>query len=97
MASFNPTGSGPAEPSSAADEDAIIEMAVLAIPLDEHPAQLTLPELSLALNAERDDFEAVDAVERAVRELVGAGLLHSKGGFVVPTRALLNFTRLEIE
>jgi hypothetical protein len=36
-----------------------------------------------------------DAVERAIRELVGAGLLRCEGGYVVPTRAALYFHRLE--
>ncbi len=34
-------------------------------------------------------------VERAVRELVGAGLLHCCCGHVLPTRAALYFRRLE--
>jgi hypothetical protein len=67
---------------------------VLAFLLEEHPAQLTIPELSLALNA-HPDFESDDAVERAVRELVGAGLLYCHGRFVLPTRAALYFARLE--
>ena len=39
--------------------------------------------------------ESGDAVERAIRELVGAGLLRCDGGYVVPTRAALYFHRLE--
>lgn len=42
--------------------------------------QLTIPEVSRALNAKSGDFDSVDAVERAIRELVGAGLLHCQGG-----------------
>lgn len=55
---------------------------------------LTIPELSRTLNAEPGGFEDSDAVERAVRELVGAGLLHCRNGFVLPTRAALYFERL---
>ncbi len=57
--------------------------------LDEYPSKLTIPELSLAMNRDPDDFAENDAIERAVRELVGAGLLHHHGTFVLPTRAAL--------
>jgi hypothetical protein len=67
---------------------------VLAFLLDEHPSQLTIPEVSRALNAVPDSFEANDAVERAIRELDGAGLVHCHGGFAVPTRAAIYFARL---
>jgi len=64
--------------------------------LDEHPATLTVPEVSRALNAPPDSFATFDAVERAVVELVGAGLLHCKDGFVLPTRAALYSARLQL-
>jgi hypothetical protein len=77
-------------------EDAKVERVVLAFLLEEHPAQLTIIELSLTLNAD-PGFDSNDAVERAVRELVGAGLLYCCGGFVLPTRAALYFARLEAD
>jgi len=77
-----------------ADQDAKTELAVLAFLLDEHPSQLTIPEVSQAMNAGAEDFGAFDAVERAIRQLDGAGLIHCKGGFAVPTRAALYFARL---
>lgn len=77
-------------------EDAKVESAVLAFLLSEHPDhQLTIPEVSRALNARPGDFGSEDAIERAIRELVGAGLLHCRGGFVLPTRAAIYFARLE--
>jgi hypothetical protein len=91
MAETYPTDRALSDPAA---EDAKAERAVLAFLLDEHPAQLTIPELSLALNAHPGSFESEDAVERAVRELVGAGLLRCQGGFVVPTRAALYVERL---
>lgn len=94
MADTNPTDCAERSPSTPADQDAQTEQAVLAFLLGEHPAQLTIPELSRALNAVPDSFAARDAVERAVRELDGAGLLHCKGGFAIPTRAALYFARL---
>jgi hypothetical protein len=81
----------------AAAEDAKVEQAVLSFLLDQHPDRLTILELSLALNAGPTDFDSEDAVERAVRELVGAGLLHCHGRFVMPTRAALYFSRLVID
>jgi hypothetical protein len=93
MATENPTDRDRIGRLSPAEEDARTEHAVLFFLIAEHPAQLTVAELSLALN-DRDDFARGDAVERAVRELVGAGLLHCQGGFVLPTRAALYFDRL---
>jgi hypothetical protein len=80
-------------PTSA--QDAKAERAALAFLIDEHPNQLTVAEVSWALDQDSTEFEAKDAVERAIRELVGAGLLHCADGFVVPTRAALYFARLE--
>ncbi len=77
-----------------ADEDAKTETAVLAFVLDEHPTQLTIPELSRALNTGSEDFGAFDSVERAIRQLDGAGLLNCKGGLAVPSRAALYFARI---
>jgi hypothetical protein len=95
MAETNPTDCDrdPAHPSA---EDAKAERVVLAFLLEEHPSQLTIPELSGALNAD-PGFDTDDAVERAVRELVGAGLLHCEGALIVPTRAALYFARLEMD
>jgi hypothetical protein len=72
-----------------------VELAVLGFLLHEHPDQLTIPEVSRAMNS-YSDFNSEDAVERAVRELVGAGLLRCQGGYVVPTRAAVYFARLEL-
>lgn len=93
MADPNPTDCGERNPSG---EDLKAERAVLALLLGEHPSHLTIPELSLALNAAEGGFAANDAVERAVRELVGAGLLRCQGAFVVPTRATLYVERLAL-
>lgn len=73
------------------------ERIVLAFLIEEHPAQLTIPELCRALYAHPGDFKSNDVVERAVRDLVGSGLLNCEGPFVVPTRAALCFARLEMD
>lgn len=93
MVADNPRDRAWSDRALPADEDARTEHAVLSFLIAEHPAQLTIAELSLALN-DRDNFARGDAVERAVRELVGAGLLHCQGGFVLPTRAARYFDRL---
>jgi hypothetical protein len=94
MADANTTDCAERGPATPAAQDAQAEHVVLAFLLDEHPAQLTIPEVSRALNAAPDSFSTEDAVERAIRELVGAGLLHCQRGFVLPTRAALYFARL---
>lgn len=75
----------------------IVEVGVLGFVLSEHPTNLTLPELSLAMNRDREGFTFDDEVEQAVRELVGAGLLRIVAGLVVPTRAALYFDTLGVD
>ena len=75
-------------------EDENVESAVLQQLLDLHPARLTLEELARECGARRSDFAAHDAVERAVRDLTAAGLLHHGEEFVAPTRAALRFNEL---
>lgn len=79
-----------------AAQDIKVERTVLAFILNEHPNQLTVAEVSWALDRDPTKFETEDAVERAVRELVSAGLLYCSDGFVLPTRAALYFARLEM-
>lgn len=74
---------------SPAIEDSKVEATLLALVLDQHPAHLTLPELSLAVCQGREEFAGTDDIERAIRELVGAGLLRIVCGLVMPTRAAL--------
>ena len=78
-----------------AAEDRKVQAAVLGFLFDADPDRLTIPELSREMNAGPADFETEDAVERAVRELVGAGLLHCKAGLILPTRAALHYHRLD--
>jgi hypothetical protein len=79
---------------SPAAEDAAHESAVLQQLLDLHPTQVTLTELTREIAGELADFDERDAVERAVRDLVGVGLLHNREDFVVPSRAALRFNEL---
>jgi hypothetical protein len=65
-----------------------IQRAVLALALAEHPKRLTIPGLATEM------AEDGDAVERAVRDLVGVGLLDCGGISVKPTPAALHFDHL---
>ncbi len=76
------------------DEDRAQESAVLQHVLAFHPAALTIEELVRELDPDRDSFSQRDAVERAVRDLSGAGLLRQCGPLVLPTRAALRFDEL---
>lgn len=64
------------------------QRAVLAIVLAAHPKTLTIPNLAR-------QFEEGEA-ERAVRELVGVGLLTCSGVSVSATDAALRHDRLEL-
>jgi len=76
-------------------EDARVESALLQRVLDLHPTRVTGDELVRDLAGEDPDFGARDGVERAIRELTGAGLLHrTDDGLVTPTRAAIHFGRL---
>lgn len=77
-------------------EDATVQRAVLALVLFQHPAQLTLAELTRELSEDPESPAQRDAVDRAVRDLAGSGLLHRHGEFVLPTRAALRFDRLAL-
>jgi hypothetical protein len=79
---------------SPADEDAAVESAVLQQVLALHPAQVTAAELLRELGGESPGFGQRDAIERAIRDLSRAGLLHSREDFVAPTRAALRFIQL---
>jgi hypothetical protein len=95
MARENPTGHALHDSGSPADEDSRTEGAVLALLLSEHPTRLTMDEMILVLHADPERGDPEDAGERAVRELVGAGLVHREGRFLAPSRAALYFAALE--
>ncbi len=76
-------------------EDARVESALLQRVLDLHPTRVTAEELIRDLAGEEADFGARDGIERAIRELRGAGLLHGTAdGFVIPTRSAVHFAAL---
>ena len=97
MANGNPTGRGPAEGLTTCEEDRREEAAVLRRVLEIHPQTLTQDELIRDLTAGGSkEFREIDAVQRAVRDLAAAGLLHRPGtdGIIRPTRAALRYFEL---
>ena len=91
-------GDEPRNPSLTLSEDpAVAERVVLTHVLVLHPDHLTIPELVREITARSQDFAEGNAIECAVRDLTGAGLLHCPGGVVMPTQAALHFDRLELD
>lgn len=90
-----PSMDRPEEPSwTTRAADLATESTVMRQLLEVHPVLLSRAELIRELAGENPDFAARDAVERAVRDLVGVGLLHLHGELVLPTRAALHFSEL---
>ena len=89
-------GMGPSDDSgwSTRDADRVTEAAAMRLLLQLHPIQLTVEELIRELAGERPEFAERDSVERAVRDLAGAGLLHRSGELLTPTRAALRLSEL---
>jgi len=75
-------------------ETDILQSALLTILLDAHPAQRAEDELVRELTADPRDVSKRDAVENAVRELVGAGLAHRNGSFLFATQAAVRSEEL---
>jgi hypothetical protein len=78
---------------STADEDRMVEAAALGHLLALHPTTLAFGDLARELE-DGDAFAGTDAIERAVRDLAAAGLVHRAGDLVLPTRAALRFQEL---
>jgi hypothetical protein len=77
------------------EEDSRVEAALIQRVLDLHPTRVTIDELTRDLCGEDADFGARDAIERAVRELNGAGLLHrGADDLLTPTRAAVHLNDL---
>lgn len=76
------------------DEDRATESAVLQHVLAIHPTAITIDELARELGSGGDSFAERDAVERAVRDLLGSGLLHRSDSLLLPTRAALRLDEL---
>ncbi len=78
------------------EDDEAVQSAALALVLSWRPDHCTLDELTREMVGGSEDFAERDAVERAVRDLVGSGLLRRCGELILPTRAAVHFHRLEV-
>jgi hypothetical protein len=78
------------------EEDDRTEAAIMGLVLEQHPAQLTLAELTLMMAGTNPDYAGTDAVKRGIRDLVGTGLLHRSDETIRPTLAALRFHDLLI-
>jgi len=72
------------------------QRVVLTYVLAIHPAHLRVPEIVREITAGSEEFSEGDGVERAIRDLTGAGLLCCPGGVVMPTQAALHADRLGV-
>lgn len=94
MADENPTGKSAAEPPSPQAEDLRDQAAVLTQILADWPTHLLVSDLVREVAGCYGEFSERDRIERAIRDLAGAGLLFACGSVVLPTRAALHFNRL---
>jgi hypothetical protein len=84
----------PHEASDAELSDKAWQTAVLALVLGIHPDRLSATELRREMLAGDYDFARTDTHDRAVRDLIAAGLLRRDGDSAVATRAAMHFDRL---
>ena len=75
-------------------DDDLAQQSVLAILLDAHPALRSTEEVVRELTDRPDEFAERDRIDNAIRDLVGAGLLHRHGSFLFATRAAVRFHEL---
>jgi len=69
------------------EEDDVYEQAVLRHVLFAQPTVLRMCDLTREVRPEQGDSDPVDAVERAVRELIKVGLIHRQDKCILPTPA----------
>ena len=78
-----------------AEQDRNTRRSVLIAVIDLHPAPVTVSELTRQLTRSQEYFGERDAIEQAVIDLAGFGLLHRHDfrkrpdAFVTPTQAAL--------
>jgi hypothetical protein len=87
-------GGGCLRPRPNHAQDIRDQAVVLTFVLTLNPEHLTIPDLARSLNGEGSQFKRPDAVERAVRDLVGVGLVLIDGGLIRPTVAALRFIEI---
>ncbi len=80
-------------------QDDQMQAAVIHRLLAECPETLVVSELihEFTQGREKPRFEETDAIERAVADLVGSGILHREHDTIRPTRAIRRFYFLTTE
>jgi hypothetical protein len=94
MADENSMAHGSSDCSINDVQDLRDQGSVLIHVLTLYPTHLRLSELIQEVSAGVADFAQRDAIERAVRDLTGVGLLFRSDGLVLPTRAALRFNEI---
>jgi hypothetical protein len=94
MAEENSMARGSSDCPSNEAQDLRDQSSALIYVLTLYPTHLRLSELIQEVSAGAADFAQRDAIERAVRDLVGVGLLFRSDGLVLPTRAALRFNEI---
>ncbi len=94
MAEENSMARGSSDCLSNEAQDLRDQGSALIHVLTLYPTHLRLSELIQEVSAGPADFAQRDAIERAVRDLIGVGLLFRSDGLVLPTRAALRFNEI---
>jgi len=81
-------------PSFTVTTDEEMQRVVLAAVLREYPVLLTFSAIACELFENPNDLVGGMALARAVRDLVGEGLLYSNGLLVLPSQPALHVKRL---
>lgn len=89
-----PSGAEDKSATTTAEQDDRDEAAVLMQVLFIYPETITLAELVREITSASPDPAERDGIERAVRDLIGVGLLRLDGALVTPTRAAVKFHEL---
>lgn len=90
-----PTGAGDDERATNAALDLHDQGVALVHVLTLHPAPLRLPEMVHEVTAGSAEFRDGDRFARAVRDLIGVGLLFESAELVLPTRAAIRFSEIQ--
>ena len=93
----NPKGAGDCHVPPTEAQDIRDQGVVLIHVLTRQPTLLAIPDFVREITAGSEDFAEGDAMERAVRDLTGVGLLMCPSGLAVPTPAAQRFLKILYE
>jgi hypothetical protein len=90
------TGPAAERPAGAREDPDMLPAAALAILIAEHPAHLSLHELTRVLGEDPNEWSQQDAVRVALRQLSADGLAHQHGAFYFATHAAVRGEQLRL-